>query len=71
MLVFVEVKSRATREQALEAITPGFRRRLEQAARIWVSPRHKLQNHLWRFDLVLLAPGRFPRHMKDAWRAEN
>lgn len=71
MLVFVEVKSRATREQALESVTPGLRQRLEQAARIWVSGRHRLQNHLWRFDIMLMSPGRLPRHIRDAWRAEN
>lgn len=71
MLVFVEVKSRATREQALESVTPGLRQRLEQAANIWVSSRHKLQKHLWRFDIVAMSPGRLPRHIRDAWRAEN
>lgn len=71
MLVFIEVKSRRTQEAALESVTPQLRRRLEQAARIWVTSRHKLQKHLWRFDIVLLSPGRFPRHMRGAWRAEN
>ena len=71
MLVFVEVKSRRTQDKALESVTPQLRRRLEQAARIWVTSRHKLQKHLWRFDIVLLSPGKLPRHMRDAWRAEN
>jgi putative endonuclease len=71
MLVFVEVKSRLTHAAALEAVTPQLRKRLEQAARIWTSSRHKLQHHLWRFDIVLLSPGRLPRHMRDAWRAEG
>jgi len=70
-LVFIEVKSRRTRESALESVTPQLRKRIEQAARIWVTGRHKLQKHLWRFDIVLLAPGRLPRHMLDAWRSEN
>lgn len=71
LLVFVEVKMRARRETALEAVTPGLRRRIEQAAHIWTTSRHKLQNHTWRFDIVLMSPGRLPRHMPDAWRAEN
>jgi putative endonuclease len=71
MLIFVEVNSRATREQALESVTPGLRQRLEQAARIWVSSRHKLQNHLWRFDIVLMTPGRLPCHIRNAWQAGN
>ena len=69
MLIFVEVKSRKTFEAALEAVTPETRRRIEQAARLWVARKRTLQNWLWRFDVVLLAPGRLPRHMPDAWRA--
>ena len=30
-----------------------------------------LAQHLWRFDIVMLAPGKLPRHMRDAWRAEG
>jgi putative endonuclease len=70
MLVFVEVKARRTREGALEAVTPQLRKRLEQAANQWVSRRRGLQQHLWRFDIVMLAPGRLPWHMRDAWRAQ-
>ena len=71
MLIFVEVKSRHSFEAALEAVTPELRRRVEQAARLWVSRRRTMQNWLWRFDIVLLSPGRLPRHMPDAWRAER
>lgn len=68
-LVFVEVKSRRTFASALEAVTPQLRARLEQAANQWIPRRPKLAQHVWRFDVVLLAPGRLPRHMRDAWRA--
>jgi putative endonuclease len=71
ILVFVEVKSRQTFEAALEAVTPETQRRIEQAARLWVGRRHTMQDWLWRFDIVLLAPGRLPRHMPDAWRARQ
>lgn len=71
MLVFVEVKARRRREAALEAVTPQLRKRLEQAANQWVSRRRGLEQYLWRFDIVTLAPGQLPRHMRDAWRAET
>lgn len=70
-VVFVEVKSRRTLAKALEAVTPQLRKRLEEAANQWVSRRRGLQDALWRFDVVLLAPGRLPKHMRDAWRAEG
>lgn len=71
MLVFVEVKSRRTLDKALEAVTPQLQTRLEQAANQWVSRRRGLEQHLWRFDIVMLSPGRLPRHMRDAWRAQG
>lgn len=70
-VVFVEVKSRRSHAQALEAVTPQLRQRLEEAANQWVSRRRGLREALWRFDVVLLAPGRLPKHMRDAWRAEK
>ena len=71
MLVFVEVKARNRAEAALDAVTPQLQRRLQDAANIWVSRHRKMHDWLWRFDIVLLAPGRLPRHMPDAWRAEK
>ena len=71
MLVFVEVKARNRAEAALDAVTPQLQRRLQDAANIWVSRHKKMHDWLWRFDIVLLAPGRLPRHMPDAWRAER
>ncbi len=71
MLVFVEVKSRRTIDAAREAVTPDLRRRLEQAANQWATHRHDAQSLLWRFDMMLLAPGRLPLHVRDAWRAET
>ena len=64
--VFSEVKSRRT-----QALVPQLRTRLEEAANQWASRRRGLQDLLWRFDAVLLAPGRLPRHMRDAWRAQS
>jgi putative endonuclease len=70
MLIFVEVKAREEMGKALEAVTPDLQRRVQDAANIWVSRKPKLANWLWRFDIVLIAPGGVPRHMRDAWRAE-
>lgn len=70
-VVFVEVKSRRTLALALESVTPQLRGRLEEAANQWVSRRRGMLDLLWRFDVVMLAPGRLPRHMRDAWRAQG
>ena len=71
MLVFVEVKSRRTQAQALESVTPQLRTRLEQAAHQWVSRRHGCSSLSGASTSCMLAPGKLPRHMRDAWRAED
>ena len=70
-LAFVEVKSRRTIDAAREAVTPDLRRRLEQAAHLWAGRRRNVGDLIWRFDMVLLAPGRLPLHVRDAWRAQS
>jgi len=69
-IAFVEVKSRRTIAAAREAVTPDLRRRLEQAAHLWAARHRNVGDLIWRFDMVLLSPGRLPLHVRDAWRAE-
>jgi putative endonuclease len=44
------------------------RRRVEAASLQFCARRPKLSRLPRRFDLVLLAPGRWPHHVVDAWR---
>lgn len=71
ILAFIEVKARARRATAIEAVTPGARRRIEQAARIWCTSRRGMEKRNWRFDIIAVTPGRLPEHLRDAWRAES
>jgi putative endonuclease len=59
-LAVVEVKRRATLEQALLAIGPDQYERLLAAGRAVLRQRPSLAGHLLRIDIVALAPGRFP-----------
>ena len=68
LLVFVEVKTRPSHTAALEAIAPRQRRRIERAAAGFAAARGLAEAPM-RFDAILLAPFRLPRHMRDAWRA--
>jgi len=67
-LAFVEVKARADLSSAREAITPRQRRRIARAATAFLQRRADLAALDARFDVVLLAPRRLPRHLPDAWR---
>ena len=41
-----------------------------RAALAFLGRHPELGGHVLRFDAVLVAPGRFPRHISDAWRME-
>jgi putative endonuclease len=66
-VVVVEVKRRATLDDALAAVTWTQRERLVRAARSIVGRRPGLANAAVRLDLIALAPGRPPRHIRNAW----
>jgi putative endonuclease len=67
VLAIVEVKRRRTLEEALSAVEPRQRERLRRAGRALAAREGaKAPPHV-RLDLVALAPGRWPRHIADAW----
>ncbi|MEQ8380008.1 YraN family protein [Parvibaculum sp.] len=65
-LAIVEVKARAA--GAEEALQPRQQKRLERAAAHFLGRNPALAELDLRFDVVLVAPRRLPRHMADAWR---
>lgn len=64
-LVIVEVKARPTLEEAAAALQPRQQTRLARAAEALAAREGEVDI---RFDIVQVAPRRFPRHMRDAWR---
>jgi putative endonuclease len=70
-LVAVEVKARTSIEAALEAVTLSQRQRIRRALRAYAARRPRLAAAEVRLDLVALAPGRFPRHIRGAWSEDD
>ncbi len=64
-LAFVEVKRRATREEAEAAITARQAARIRAAADYWLAHRPRYHGHEQGFDVILLVPGRWPRHIPN------
>jgi putative endonuclease len=62
-LAFVEVKRRATREAAAAAITAKQAARIHRAADHWLAHRPRYHTHELGFDVMLLVPGHWPRHI--------
>jgi putative endonuclease len=68
LLIFVEVKARADFDRAAEALLARQRRRIARAAEGFLATHPELRFCRCRFDVVLIAPWRWPRHIQDAWR---
>ncbi len=68
-LVFVEVKARNTLDGAAEAVTERNQQRIVAAAEYWLSQNPDDVTREMRFDAVLVAPGKMPRHIAAAFEA--
>jgi putative endonuclease len=68
-LVFVEVKARERLDEAAEAVTERTRRRIVAAAEMWLAHRPQDAQCAIRFDVILVVPGKLPRHVVNAFDA--
>lgn len=63
-LIVVEVKRRRVRDAAELALSPQQAKRLVAAGEAVRKSRPALRAHALRIDLIAVAPGRLPRHLK-------
>ncbi|HMR30007.1 MAG TPA: YraN family protein [Geminicoccaceae bacterium] len=68
LLLFVEVKRRGELAAASEALLPGQQQRVARAAEIYLQRRPAARSMRCRFDVIAIAPWRWPVHVTDAWR---
>jgi putative endonuclease len=71
LLAFVEVKARNTLDEAAYAVTPRQQRRIIDAAQAWLMAHPEHANFDMRFDVMLIAPRRLPRHLLAAFDAST
>ncbi|WJR78395.1 YraN family protein [Bradyrhizobium sp. NP1] len=71
LLAFVEVKARASLDDAAFAVTPRQQMRIVNAAQIWLAAHPDHANFELRFDAILIAPRRLPRHVLAAFDASS
>ena len=67
LLVFAEVKARASLDEAAESVSERQRRRIAAAAEIWLAANPDDVIRDIRFDAILVAPGKIPRHIPGAF----
>ena len=71
LLVFVEVKARGSLDEAAYAVTPRQQQRIIDAAQGWLVAHPEHAEFELRFDAMLIAPRRLPRHVLAAFDAST
>ena len=69
LVAFVEVKARATLDDAAYAVTPRQQARIIDTAQAWLMAHPEHGGDELRFDVMLIAPGHLPRHLLAAFDA--
>ena len=69
LLVFIEVKARASLDEAAYAVTLRQQARIINAAQAWLMTHPEHAELELRFDAILIAPRRLPRHLLAAFDA--
>ncbi|WNV07403.1 YraN family protein [Tardiphaga sp. 709] len=71
LIAFVEVKARASLNEAAYAVTPRQQARIMDAAQGWLMAHPEHAEFDLRFDVVLIAPRHLPRHLLAAFDAST
>lgn len=69
LICFVEVKVRAKKVDALEAVTPRTRKRIQNAALFFISENPELNDYAMRFDVITISGDGSISHLDNAWEA--
>jgi putative endonuclease len=71
IVAIIEVKARRDSKTAAAALTERQRTRIERATHFVLAQRPELMGKIIRFDLMLVTPWCWPRHIENAWLANN
>jgi putative endonuclease len=71
VLAFIEVKMRAKPTDPATILSPTQMQRIVNGAMGWAAQRSWAHACQWRYDLMLVTPWHWPRHLRDAWRPQN
>jgi len=69
LVAFIEVKARASLDEAAYAVTPRQQARIVAAAQAWLVAHPEHADFELRFDAMLIAPRSLPRHLLAAFDA--
>jgi putative endonuclease len=69
--VFVEVKRRASRDEAIAAVSDFQARRIAAAARSFMGRDPVAASQFCRFDIVAVSPYHWPLHIENAFPGDD
>jgi len=69
LFAFIEVKARASLDDAAYAVTARQQARIIAAAQAWLMAHPEHAEFEFRFDAMLIAPRKLPRHLVAAFDA--
>ena len=71
IVAFVEVKARPDDLAAVDSVSVTAQRRIRAAGDLWIAGQAgrgaDLSRFSYRYDIVAIRPGRWPRHFPDAF----
>jgi putative endonuclease len=71
LIAFIEVKARTSLDDAAYAVTARQQARIINAAQAWLMAHPEHAEFDLRFDAILIAPRRLPRHLLAAFDAST
>jgi putative endonuclease len=67
LVAMIEVKTRASLMEAMDAVTPSAQRRIMGSADLWLSRQKDAATLSIRFDIIAVLPWRWPIHVERAF----
>lgn len=66
-IIFIEVKARKDKSNIYDSLSKRQQNRITQAASLFIAKNSKYHKKNIRFDLILVTPSFFIKHIKNAW----
>ena len=67
LIAIVEVKARPTFAEAVDSVSESSKRRIHNAADLWLGKQSDAAQLSIRFDIIAVCPWKLPVHLKDAF----
>lgn len=67
LIVMVEVKARKTVSEAVDSVSNEGKRRIENAADLWLAKQKNAHLLSMRFDIIAVRPWKWPTHFENAF----